>query len=335
VGFEGDVVGANGETTGDGLVLANDVAAIRQFILGNGTPATGAAPNNQFQRADVNNNGLIDAGDVTIIRQMILGNIPSNTPANGPTSPTVVNPRAASASTGGDAAGRPDLVGRIVRAVNTTAISGQQVPVQFQLDSLGDEASLSYTVNFDPTKLTYVSAAIGNQVPAGTVLNLNTSQVAQGRLGVLLDSTNTYAAGTRQILTVTFAVAAGLTSQQTPVTFSSTPTIQTTANAQGALLTTTYEQGIVTISPLAAGVRISGRVTSTSGQGLRNALVTITDAAGNRRTATTGSFGIYTFEDVEAGGNYVIGVSSKRYRFSPRNINVTDSVADVNFVGQE
>jgi hypothetical protein len=32
-----------------------------------------------------------------------------------------------------------------------------------------------------------------------------------------------------------------------------------------------------------------------------DATVTITDSEGNRRTATTSSFGVYTFEDVEAG----------------------------------
>jgi hypothetical protein len=331
-GIEGDVVDANGGTAGDGLVLANDVAAIRQFILGNGTPATGAPPNNQFQRADTNNNGLIDAGDVTIIRQMILGNIPNNTPATGPTGPSA---RPAAKAEAGDEAARPDQVLRIIRAVNTTGVAGQQVTVQFQLDSQGDEASLSFTVNFDQTKLTYVSAALGNGTPAGTNLGLNTSQVAQGRLGVLLDATNTYANGTRQILTVTFAIAANAASGTTPITFSGTPTIQSVANAQGTLLDRTFENGTVTIAPLAAGVRVSGRVTSANGQGLRNATVTMTDAAGNRRTATTGSFGIYTFEDVDAGQSYIVNVSSKRYRFNARNINVTDSLADVNFVGQE
>jgi hypothetical protein len=321
-----------GDVTGEGNVLTDDLVQLRNFVLGIGTAATGACPANQFQRADTNNNGFLDSGDVTIVRQMILGNVPNNTPATGPTTPNA--PRA-DRSAGELEAGREDNVGRIVRVVNTAGVAGQQVIVPVQLDSQGDEASLSFTLNFDPTRLTYVTAIAGNGVPANTNLSLNTSQTAQGRLGVLLDSTNTYAAGTRQILLVTFTAAANQSSSTTPVTFSSTPTIQTTSNAQGGLLTTTYEAGNVTFSTLAAGVTVSGRVTGANGQGLRNATVVITDAAGNRRTATTGSFGIYTFEDVDAGASYIVSVNSKRYRFQARQINVTDSLADVNFVGQE
>jgi hypothetical protein len=224
-------------------------------------------------------------------------------------------------------------VGRRVRAVNSTAAPGSNVVIPIQLDSFGDEASLSYTVNFDPTKLTFVSAAAGTQVPAGTVLNLNTSQVAQGRLGVLLDSTNTYAAGTRQILTINFTAASNQqASTVTPTTFGSTPALQSVANSRGDLLQPIfYEPGNVVISPTAAGVTVSGRVMNASGQAVRNATVIITDAAGNRKTAVTGSFGIYTFEDVEAGGSYVMGVSSKRYRFASRVVNITDSIAGVDF----
>jgi hypothetical protein len=228
------------------------------------------------------------------------------------------------------------MAGRTVRAVNSAAVSGSNVVIPMQLDSLGDEASLSYTVNFDPTKLSYVSATAGLQVPAGTVLNLNTTQVAQGRLGVLLDSTNTYAPGTRQILTVTFAVAANATSSTTSITFGSAPTLQSVSNSRGDLLIATiYEPGNVVLSPTTASVSISGRVTNVAGQGLRNAVVTLTDASGNRRTATTGSFGIYTFTDVGAGGSYVVGVSPKRYRFASRTVNVTDSLADVDFAAIE
>ncbi len=324
-GVEGDVVDGSGGAAGDGLVQANDVTAIRNAILGTLTLVT--TPN-QFQRADVNlpcGNGGIDAGDVTVIRNMILGTVPNNTPACGPTAP---------GGGGTVEASRPDLT-RIVRAVNVNTTPGSTITVAFQLDSQGDETSLSFTANWNPAVLTYVSSAVGNGVPAGTNFNVNSTQTAQGRLGVLLDSTNTYAQGTRQIATVTFTVAANAAVGTYPITFSSTPTVQSTSNAQGALLPTAYEQGNVVIVVTAAGVRVSGRVTTAGGQGLRNATVVLTDSEGNRRTATTGSFGIYTFEDVEAGGTYVVGVQAKRYRFASRIVNVTDSLTDVNFVGQE
>lgn len=86
-GWEGDVVDAKGSPIGDGLILANDVVTVRQFVLGNAAPIIFP---NQFQRADVNEpcgNGRMDAGDVTVIRQIILGTL-QNVPACGPTSDT-------------------------------------------------------------------------------------------------------------------------------------------------------------------------------------------------------------------------------------------------------
>ncbi len=324
---EGDVVDGSGGPLGDNQVLSNDVSYIRQVLLGN-LPAL--ANGVQFQAGDTNldvpgacGNGQIDAGDVTVIRGLNLGLFPLK-PVCGPTSPTVTT------------SAQPENVGRIIRVVNNNSQPGQTVVVAFQLDSQGDEASTSFTVNWNPAVFTYVSSATGTGVPTGTNLGLNTSQTAQGRLGVLLDATNTYAAGTRQILTVTFTVAANASVGVYPFTFTSTPTPQSVSNALGALLTTTYEQGVVTIGqPTAAGVTVSGRILTAGGQGVRGATVVITDQAGIRRSVTTGSFGFYSFDDVEAGQSYVIGVSSKRFRFGSRVVSVADSLADVNFIGQE
>ena len=80
---------------------------------------------------------------------------------------------------------------------------------------------------------------------------------------------------------------------------------------------------------------VSGRVTTPTGQGLRNAIVAITDPQGIRRTATTSSFGIYTFTNIPTGFNYIFGVSSKRYRFSPQSLTVNGNLGNVDFTGLE
>ena len=82
-------------------------------------------------------------------------------------------------------------------------------------------------------------------------------------------------------------------------------------------------------------VTISGRVTTPAGLVLRNAIVSLTDSQGTRRTAATGSFGTYSFSEVQAGQSYVIGVSSKRYRFSPQSLQVNGNLSNVDFVGLE
>lgn len=93
--------------------------------------------------------------------------------------------------------------------------------------------------------------------------------------------------------------------------------------------------GIELLPSTAAGVEVSGRVLTADGRGLRNAVVTMTDASGNFRTATTGSFGYYRFEDVEVGSTQIIRVDSKRYNYNVRLVQVLDTLTDVDFISNE
>lgn len=85
-------------------------------------------------------------------------------------------------------------------------------------------------------------------------------------------------------------------------------------------------------TPTASGVMVAGRVLTTELSGLRNAVVTLSDANGNIRQARTGAFGYFAFENVIAGQNYVITIASKRYTFQPRSITVADEITDLEFV---
>lgn len=82
-------------------------------------------------------------------------------------------------------------------------------------------------------------------------------------------------------------------------------------------------------------VSVSGRVTTPTGLGLRNAVVSIVDSQGTRRTATTSSFGNYSFDNLSGGQVYTVAVSSKRYRFGPRIIEISNSLSNLDFVGLE
>lgn len=84
-----------------------------------------------------------------------------------------------------------------------------------------------------------------------------------------------------------------------------------------------------------APVTISGRVTTPTGLGLRNATVTLIAPSGERRLATTSSFGIYNFADVSSGLSYTITVTSKRYRFAPRIQTISQSASNLDFTGLE
>ena len=78
----------------------------------------------------------------------------------------------------------------------------------------------------------------------------------------------------------------------------------------------------------ASRVGLSGRVLTSDGAGLRNAIVSLRDQHGVVRTAITSAFGYYRFENVEIG-NYFVGVTSKRYSYSTRLVNVDDELVDI------
>ncbi|CAN5123376.1 hypothetical protein BH20ACI2_BH20ACI2_10630 [soil metagenome] len=133
------------------------------------------------------------------------------------------------------------------------------------------------------------------------------------------------------------------------VTFSITAIVS--ANATGNLVNTatiTAPAGVTdstpgnnsatdtnTLTTTSAGVLVSGRVMAPSGRGLRGARVTIVDSDGVATSVVTSSLGYYTFDDVAAGGTYVISVGSRQFRFDSRIIQVSDNLTDVDFMGIE
>jgi len=88
------------------------------------------------------------------------------------------------------------------------------------------------------------------------------------------------------------------------------------------------------LAPSAAGATISGRVVLENGAGLKNAMVYL---EGGRltapRIAQTGSFGYFSFEEVETGQSYTLSVVSKRYKITDptRVISLMDDLTDVEF----
>ncbi|MEO6393474.1 MAG: hypothetical protein ABIP75_16615, partial [Pyrinomonadaceae bacterium] len=88
-------------------------------------------------------------------------------------------------------------------------------------------------------------------------------------------------------------------------------------------------------SPLAANASVSGQVLTTDGRGLSNAIVLLTGAGGNTRTAITSAFGYYQFDEVGAGQFVVLSVSSKRYLFTPQAMTVNGNITELNFTAEQ
>ncbi|MBS1795268.1 MAG: CSLREA domain-containing protein [Acidobacteria bacterium] len=91
------------------------------------------------------------------------------------------------------------------------------------------------------------------------------------------------------------------------------------------------------LAPTAAPVSIGGRVATAAGSGIRSARVTLTDAAGTVRTAFTGTFGFYRFDELTPGETYVLSVAARRFTFTPgtRVYTVFENAADADFIADD
>ena len=97
----------------------------------------------------------------------------------------------------------------------------------------------------------------------------------------------------------------------------------------------TITEPVTTYVPAAASVTVSGRVVTSDGRGLRNATVSITDSQNVAQTATTSSFGFFSFANVTSGQTYAFRVSSRLYRYSSQTVLVSDNMTLPNFIGLE
>jgi hypothetical protein len=87
--------------------------------------------------------------------------------------------------------------------------------------------------------------------------------------------------------------------------------------------------------PTAASVTISGRVITSNGRGVFNALVALTNENGETRYARTAISGRYQFNDVAAGSTVVITIASKRYSFVTHVLTVTGEALNIDFLAQD
>lgn len=88
------------------------------------------------------------------------------------------------------------------------------------------------------------------------------------------------------------------------------------------------------LAPTAATVTIGGRILTAEGLGIRNAVVTLTSFSGLTRTVTSGSFGVFHFDEVPVGENYILTVHGRRHTFAEptRILSVSESVTGLDFI---
>jgi hypothetical protein len=121
--------------------------------------------------------------------------------------------------------------------------------VAVELISTGLENGVSFTLGFDTSQLSFVSAAAGSGAVGATV-NINSSLAGSGLLVVNIAQSpgTTFAVGTRQLLTVTFNALSSGQAAATNVTFPGSPAANEVSGVSANLLPATFTPGTVTFS---------------------------------------------------------------------------------------
>ncbi|MDX2030930.1 MAG: hypothetical protein SF339_09695 [Blastocatellia bacterium] len=137
---------------------------------------------------------------------------------------------------------------REIRVISAGATAGSNVGVLIELVSLGNENAVGFSLNFNPAVLSNPIVSLGSGA-TGATLNVNLNEAASGRVGVALafSSGQTFAAGTRQLVNVSFAIAANAASGTTPITFGNQPVAQEISDVSANTLTGTFTGGTVTV----------------------------------------------------------------------------------------
>lgn len=102
-----------------------------------------------------------------------------------------------------------------------------------------------------------------------------------------------------------------------------------TVTSQGADQTASF---VVTPPPFAT---VTGKVLTSDNRGLRNTTVSITNSQGVTITATTSSFGFYSFDNMPTGETYTIRIASRLFRFAQQTKQVDCNQTLPDFVGLE
>lgn len=122
------------------------------------------------------------------------------------------------------------------------------------------------------------------------------------------------------------------------VALSGTPTNSGTFNfavtASDGTNSNVTNYSLQVFGPTAASVSIGGRVMSTDGRGIRNAIVMLTLQNGETIQTRSSSFGYFRFDGIEAGQTVVVSVISKRFQFAPQIVSVNEELTELNFIAQ-
>jgi len=144
------------------------------------------------------------------------------------------------------------LGGEIEREVRVGPAGGSpgstvQIPILMQAQ--GDENALGFSLLFDQAILSNPLASLGSDA-AGASLIVNATRAGEGKLGiaVALPAGEVFAAGTQEIVIVTFDIAADTVADSTAIDFGDEPVMREISDADANPLASNWTGGTVTIT---------------------------------------------------------------------------------------
>lgn len=308
-GYEADVAPRpNG--TGNGTVTIADWVQLGRFVAALDIAANGS----EFQRADSAPRASLGDGKISVTDWVQAGRYAAGldpvVAAGGPTSLTAL----ALSESLLPAPFFQTEVTRTMRAANASFARGQIGSLSIQLDAQGGENAAAFSLNFDPTRLTFVDAKAGSDAN-GAAVQVNVSQAATGKLGlaVALPTGQMLAAGTRSLLTVRFIPAGGEGDATTTVSFGDQLVRRELADVNAAsVANVTYSNAAITLTGKAVAT-----VSAADYNGGEQAAESIVSAFGSQLSSTTQ--GALTLPlPISLGGSQVIVRDSQgKEHFAP------------------
>jgi hypothetical protein len=245
--LEGDAIG---RPKGDGFVDIFDWQQVGRFVAGVDT-ITNAG---EFQRVDCAPRAFLGDGQIKVTDWVQAGRyaagLDSLTLAGGPTSAFIPGINSLKDHAGASGGVQQNGLGsRQVSVADGTVVKGLTLTLPVNLEAQGNESALAFSLSFDPTILRYVSASKGNAATSAT-LNVNTNQVASGKLAIALmlpAGSSHFAAGTKEVAKVTFLALETTTNYS--LGFADQPALRSISDTNAVELTGTYVSSSVTINP--------------------------------------------------------------------------------------
>lgn len=260
-GYEADVAPRpNGNNNGQ--VTITDAVQVGRFVAGLESPDAGS----EFQRADCAPRDTLGDGRMSIVdwaqANRYAAGLDQVAPAGGPTAPAASGLLATQSSNTHSVA----LSGHIKRAVRITPapqwVNGERF-VTVDLDAVGEEYALGFSLLFNPSEWRFVSAAIGRDAQEAA-LHVSERDAARGRLGFALSlpAGRSFNPGERQLVVLRFAPRSATQETHFALSFSDAPVTREIADTEARALAASFEikAGALTLANVSAASFSNGPI---------------------------------------------------------------------------